>query len=69
MPGKRSLAMLADDEQIQGLQLPNALELPPSHTAAVIGHLLKSMHADTLKEVFPGSAGRRGQPAASGLSP
>jgi hypothetical protein len=41
MPGRWSLAMLADDEQIRGLRLPNALELPPSHTAAVVGHLLK----------------------------
>ena len=45
--------MLADDEQIRGLRLPNALELPPSHTAAVIRHLLKGIYADTLKEAQP----------------
>jgi len=53
MPGNWSLAMLADDEQIRGLRLPNALELPPSHTAAVVGHFLESIYADTLKEAHP----------------
>ena len=53
MPGNWSLAMLADDEQIRGLQLPSALELPPSHTAAVVGRLLKGIYADALKEAHP----------------
>ena len=53
MPGKRSLAMLADDEQMRGLRLPNTLELPPSHTAATVGHFLKGLYADTLKEAHP----------------
>jgi len=45
--------MLADDEQIRGLRLPNTLELPPSHTAAVIGHLLQGIYADILKKDHP----------------
>jgi len=45
--------MLADAEPIRGLRLPNTLELPPSHTAAIVGHLLKAMYADTLKEPQP----------------
>jgi hypothetical protein len=53
MLGKRSLAMLADDEQIRGLRLPNTLELPPSHTAATVGHFLKGLYADTLREAHP----------------
>jgi hypothetical protein len=53
MPGKRSLAMSADNEQIKGLQLPNTLELPPSHTAATVGHFLKGLYADTLAEAHP----------------
>jgi hypothetical protein len=53
MPGKRSLAMLADDEQIRGLRLPNTLKLPPSHTAATVAHFLKGLYAHTLKEAHP----------------
>ena len=45
--------MLADDEQMRGLRLPNTLELPPSHTAATVGHFLKGLYADTLKEAHP----------------
>ncbi|NBJ13034.1 hypothetical protein [Microvirga arsenatis] len=45
--------MLADDEQIRGLRLPNTLELPPSQTAAGIGHLLQGIYADILKEAYP----------------
>ncbi|MGF9763927.1 hypothetical protein AAII07_53325 [Microvirga sp. 0TCS3.31] len=44
---------MADDEQIRGLRLPNTLELPPSYPAVVVGHLLKGMYADTLKEAHP----------------
>jgi hypothetical protein len=53
MPGKRSLVMLADDKQIRGLRLPNTLQLPPSHTAAIVGHLLRGVYADTLREDHP----------------
>ena len=45
--------MLVDDEQIRGLRLPNTLELPPSHTAAMIGLFLKSLYAETLSEAHP----------------
>lgn len=45
--------MLAEDEQIRGLRLPNTLELPPNHTAAVVGHLLRGAYADMLKEAHP----------------
>ena len=53
MPGTRSLAMLADDEQIRGLRLPNTLELPSNHTAVMVGHFLKGLYADVLKEKHP----------------
>ena len=45
--------MLVDDEQIRGLRLPNTLELPPSHTAAMVGLLLKNLYAETLAEAHP----------------
>ncbi|QRM28067.1 hypothetical protein JO965_17665 [Microvirga sp. VF16] len=45
--------MLTDDEQIQGLRLPNTLALPPSHTAAMVGHFLKGLYADTLRADHP----------------
>jgi hypothetical protein len=50
MPGKWNQAMR---EQIQELRLPNTLELPPSHTAAIVGHLLKKVYADALREDHP----------------
>ena len=53
MPGSWSLAKMADDEQIRELRLPNTLELPPSHTAAVVGHILKGVFAETLNEAHP----------------
>jgi len=45
--------MPAEDEQIRGLRLPNTFELPPCHTAAVVGYLLKGAYADMLKEAHP----------------
>lgn len=42
-----------DDQQIRGLRLPNTLELPPSHTAAMVGHWLKGVYANTLSEAHP----------------
>ncbi|AWM86841.1 hypothetical protein [Microvirga sp. 17 mud 1-3] len=45
--------MMADDGQIRGLRLPNTLRVPPSHTAAMIGHFLKDVYADTLEETHP----------------
>jgi hypothetical protein len=53
MPGNWNLGMLAEDEQIRGLRLPNTLELPPSHTAAVVGHLLRGVYADMIEEAHP----------------
>jgi hypothetical protein len=40
-------------EQIHELRLPDTLELPPSHTAAIVGHLLKKIYADVLREDHP----------------
>ena len=45
--------MMTEDEPIRGLRLPNTLELPPSHTAAMVGHLLKGIYANTLSEAHP----------------
>ncbi len=45
--------MLADDEQIRGLWLPNTFEQQPSSTAAIVGHFLKSLYTDTLGEAHP----------------
>ncbi|WP_201837655.1 hypothetical protein [Microvirga zambiensis] len=45
--------MPIDDEQFRGLRLPNTLDLPPSHTASMVGHFLKGMYADVLKEEHP----------------
>jgi hypothetical protein len=45
--------MLNDNAQIRGLRLPNTLELPPSHTVAVVGHLLRGAYADILREDHP----------------
>ena len=53
MPGKWSLAKMTDNEQIRGLRLPNTLVLSPRHTAATVGHLLKGVYADTLREAYP----------------
>ena len=53
MAGKRSLAVAIEDQRFRGLRLPNTLELPPSHTASMVGHFLKGMYADVLKEEHP----------------
>jgi hypothetical protein len=53
MAGKRSLALAIEDKRFRGLRLPNTLELPPSHTASMVGHFLKGMYADVLKEEHP----------------
>jgi hypothetical protein len=45
--------MLADDEQIRGLRLPNTLELPPSHTAAMVGHFLNQLYSGALSADYP----------------
>lgn len=45
--------MSADDEQIRGLRLPNTLELPPSHTAAMVGHFLSQLYSDALSADHP----------------
>lgn len=45
--------MLADDKQMRGLRLPNTLELPPSHTAAAVGHFLKNLYETILSEDQP----------------
>lgn len=41
---------MIDDEQFRGLQLPNTLELPPSHTARMVGHFLQGVYASVLRE-------------------
>ncbi len=53
MTGNWSLAMLADNEQVRGLRLPNTLELPPSHTAVMVGHFLQGLYAEVLREEHP----------------
>ena len=53
MAGKRSLAVAIEDQRFRGLRLPNTLELPPSHTASMVGHFLKGMYADVLMEEHP----------------
>jgi len=53
MAGKRSLAVAIEDQRFRGLRLPNTLELPPSHTASMVGHFLKGMYADVLNEEHP----------------
>ena len=45
--------MPIDDEYDRGLRLPNTLELPASHTASMVGHFLKGMYSDVLKEEHP----------------
>lgn len=47
--------MLADNEQVRGLRLPNTLELPPSHTAVMVGHFLQGLYAEVLREEHPRS--------------
>lgn len=45
--------MSIEDERMRGLRLPNTLDLPPSHTAAVVGHFLKRIYSDILSEDQP----------------
>ncbi|MCG7393728.1 hypothetical protein MHY87_12495 [Microvirga sp. ACRRW] len=45
--------MMAEDRQMSGLRLPNTLELPPSHTAAMVGHFLKRIYEDSLETDYP----------------
>jgi hypothetical protein len=45
--------MTMDDKRFTWLRLPNTLDLPPSHTAATVGHLLKGVYAGTLNEAHP----------------
>ena len=45
--------MAIEDQRFRGLRLPNTLELPPIHTASMVGHFLKGMYADVLKEEHP----------------
>ena len=45
--------MAIDDEPFRGLRLPNTLELPPSHTASMVGHFLKGMYAEVLSAEHP----------------
>jgi len=53
MPGIRNPAMWTDDEPIRGRRLPKTLELPPSHTVAIVGYLLKAVREDALAEPHP----------------
>ncbi len=51
--GEGSLEVAIDDDGFRGLRLPNTLELPPSHTASMVGHFLKGVYADVLGEAHP----------------
>jgi hypothetical protein len=53
MLGEWSLAMLADDEPLRELRLPNTLAVPHHHTALVVGHLLRRLYADILQDDQP----------------
>jgi hypothetical protein len=54
MLGSWSLAMVADDEHLRGLRLPNTLDVPARHIALVVGHLLRRVYADLLPDDQPG---------------
>ena len=45
--------MPIDDERFRGLRLPNTLDLPPSHTASMVGHFLKGIYAEVINEEHP----------------
>lgn len=41
------------ESQIRGLQLPNTLEVPSSHIALVVGHLLRDLYTNLGDDQIP----------------